>query len=69
MVSLHTMKADGGAVCLHCGQVRINKGEKCLMVANGRGMGYIALGCKEKHPLTARVTPEAEPPDPAPAQA
>lgn len=60
MATFHTM-GGGGAVCLHCGTVRINKGQQCIEVNTGRGIGYIALGCKDLHPYTKGVTPDPEP--------
>lgn len=68
MITLLTMKSEGGVVCLHCGKVRINKGDQCLQVNTGRGVGYIALGCKEAHPFTKGVTPEPEPTPVSPSQ-
>jgi hypothetical protein len=52
MVNQETMKADGGAVCLHCGTLRINKGEQCLAVTRKGGAGYIAIAHKDEHPFT-----------------
>lgn len=51
MINVITMHA-GGATCVHCGKVRLKEGDKCLEVNTGRGIGYIALECKDLHPWT-----------------
>lgn len=56
MVTVVTIEALDGVVCLHCGLTRISKGEKALMVTNGRGTGYIAIEHKDDHPWTKRFT-------------
>ena len=63
------MPLGGGAVCVHCGKVRINQGDPCILVNTGKGIGYIALSCKEGHPWTkGHVIPKAPEPPVAPAK-
>lgn len=54
MITVITVEAPDGVMCLHCGITRVPKGEKALLVTNGRGTGYIALEHKDQHPWTER---------------